>query len=110
MTFEMKIARKLGWIAFPLVAVFMAGCATQQKRYPLPEEHKEIARIPYIPNARFWGDELPSHILERLEEEKIQIQLKEPEARDKPIDYLAYKCVTSACCLPPMSDRIMFLR
>mgnify|MGYP000275955643 CR=1 FL=1 len=56
------------------LGIWLTGCATHPKRYPLPEEQKEFAQIPYIPDARFWGDELPPHILQRLEEEKIEIQ------------------------------------
>ena len=86
---KMEIINKIVFIAFFAAVLFVAGCATYPNRYPLPEEHKDAAQIPYIPDARFWGDELPPHILERLEEERIQIQLKEPEAKNKPIDYLA---------------------
>jgi len=86
---KMEIINKIVFIAFFAAVFFVAGCATYPNRYPLPEEHKDAAQIPYIPDARFWGDELPPHILERLEEERIQIQLKEPEAKNKPIDYLA---------------------
>lgn len=67
----------------------MSGCATSQKRSPIPEEYKDIAQIPYISNARFWGDVIPPGIKESIEEEKFQIQLKAPDAKYKPIDYLA---------------------
>jgi len=77
------------FIASICSAFLVAGCATPLNRNPLPKEYKDIAQIPYIPGARFWGDKLPPRILEKLDEEKIQIQLKEPEAKDKTIDYLA---------------------
>jgi len=66
-----------------------AGCATSITRVPLPERYQNIAQIPYIPDARFWGDTLPPHIMESLEDEKYQIQIKDPEARYKTINYLA---------------------
>jgi len=67
----------------------VSGCATAPKRNPLPVEFKDIAKIPYIPDARFWGDKLPPHILKSLEEEKFQIQLKNPEVKSATINYLA---------------------
>lgn len=84
---------KTTWTIFSMIVVMTAlmvsGCATAPKRNPLPESFINKAQIPYIPNARFWGDALPPHILERLEDEKFQIQLKDPEARYEPVHYLA---------------------
>jgi hypothetical protein len=84
---------KTNWTIFSVIVVLAAlmvsGCATVIERNPLPVEFKDTAQIPYIPDARFWGDKLPPHILESLEEEKFQILLKEPEARYEPINYLA---------------------
>lgn len=69
--------------------ILISGCATAPKRHPLPKEFKDIAEIPYMPDARFWGDTLPSHLLESIENEKFQIQLSDPEAKYKSINYLA---------------------
>ena len=84
---------KTNWTVFSIVVVLTAlmvtGCATALKRNPLPESFINEAQIPYIPDARFWGDALPPHILERLENEKFQIQLNDPEARYEPVHYLA---------------------
>ena len=84
---------KTNWTIFSMIVVLTAlmvsGCATAPKRNPLPESFINIAQIPYIPDARFWGDALPPHILDSLENEKFQILLKEPEARNEPIHYLA---------------------
>ena len=41
------------------LAAIIQGCASAPKRNPLPEAYSEIAQIPGIPYARFWGDELP---------------------------------------------------
>lgn len=84
---------KTNWTVFSmmvvLTALMVSGCATAPKRNPVPESFIDKAQIPYIPDARFWGDALPPNILESLEEKKFQIQLKEPEARYEPIHYLA---------------------
>lgn len=85
----MKTSRKILIIIFILSALLMSGCATSHKRNPLPEAYGDIAQIPYIPDARFWGDTLPSEIREELTEIKEQIREKEPEKKYKPIDYLA---------------------
>ncbi len=85
----MKNNRKILITIFILSALLMSSCATSYKRTPLPETYGEIAQIPYIPDARFWGDTLPSGIQESLAETKEQIKEKEPEAKYKSIDYLA---------------------
>jgi hypothetical protein len=84
-----KTKKKIIAHIFIIIAVLITGCATFPKRNPLPEEYKDIAQIPLIPDARFWGDVLPPGIIESLDNEKFQIQLKAPDAKDKPIDYLA---------------------
>ncbi len=85
----MKTDRKILIIVFILSALLMSGCATSYKRNPLPKAYGDIAQIPFIPDARFWGDTLPSGIREKLVEIKEEIREKEPEAKYKPIDYLA---------------------
>ena len=85
----MKTNRKISIIIFILSALLMSGCATGHKRTPLPEAYGDIAQIPFIPNARFWGDTVPSGIQENLAEMKEEIRETEPEAKYKPIDYLA---------------------
>ncbi|MDX2498790.1 MAG: hypothetical protein QNL11_12935, partial [Desulfobacterales bacterium] len=69
----MKNNRKILIIIFILSALLLSGCATSYKRNPLPEAYGDIAQIPYIPNARFWGDTLPSGIQENLAEIKEEI-------------------------------------
>ena len=85
----MKTSRKILIIVFILSAFLLSGCATGYKRNPLPEAYGDIAQIPYIPYARFWGDTLPSEIQEELTEIKEEIREKDPEAKYKPINYLA---------------------
>ncbi len=49
------------WITLVLAICigYTAGCGTVPKRNALPEELSNRAVIPGIPNARFWGDEVP---------------------------------------------------
>jgi predicted patatin/cPLA2 family phospholipase len=85
----MKTNRKILIIIFILSAFLMSGCATSYKRTPLPEAYRDIAQIPYIPDARVWGDTIPPGIQERIAEIKEQVREKEPEAKYEPVDYLA---------------------
>jgi len=85
----MKTNRKILIIIFILSALLMSGCAISHKRNPLPEAYGDIAQIPYIPDARVWGDTIPPGIQERIAEIKEQIREKEPEAKYEQIDYLA---------------------
>jgi hypothetical protein len=85
----MKTNRQILIIIFILSALLMSGCATSHKRNPLPEAYGDIAQIPYIPDARIWGDTLPIGLQEKFAELKEQIREKNPEAIDEPIDYLA---------------------
>jgi predicted acylesterase/phospholipase RssA len=65
------------------------GCYLSPSRNPLPGKYKDVAQIPFIPDARFWGDVLPSELNESLEEKKLQIKFRDPDAKYKPITYLA---------------------
>lgn len=69
--------------------MFIFGCATSVKRNPLPEAYGNIAQIPYIHEARYWGDDLPPNLQERIYDLKEQISGKDPQAKIKPVDYLA---------------------
>jgi predicted patatin/cPLA2 family phospholipase len=86
---NMKNNRKILIIILILSAFLISGCATSHIRNPLPKAYGDIAQIPYIPNARFWGDTLPSGIQEELTEIKEEIREKDPEAKYKPLDYLS---------------------
>lgn len=50
-----------------LIVLFQAGCLPVVVRHQLPEELAEQAIIPGFPDARFWGDETPESMQERLE-------------------------------------------
>lgn len=72
-----------------LPVLLMSSCATHYQRTPLPEAYGDKAQIPYIPDARFWGDTLPTGMQEGFTEIKYEILETDPEAKFKPIDYLA---------------------
>jgi len=76
-----------------LLAVFLVvntqGCATVRKRNPVPEVQSQIAQIPGIPTARFWGDQLPPDLDKRLAKYKAQMRANNPEALGRPHTYLA---------------------
>ncbi len=42
-----------------VLALAVSGCATTVARIPVPKTQVSKAAIPRIPNARFWGDEVP---------------------------------------------------
>ncbi|MGI9237541.1 MAG: patatin-like phospholipase family protein, partial [Woeseiaceae bacterium] len=83
----MRAAR--GLIVAASVLVFV-GCAAVQVRSPVPSELVGEAEIPGIPKARFWGDEWPRWLADRL------TTITDSEAReqlgvlfDAPHNYLA---------------------
>jgi predicted patatin/cPLA2 family phospholipase len=85
----MKTSRKIVIIIFILSALLLSGCATSYKRNPLPEAYGDIAQIPYIPYARFWGDKVPRWMHEKIDDFKEEIRQNESETNDMSNDYLA---------------------
>ncbi|MDH3343916.1 MAG: patatin-like phospholipase family protein [Desulfobacteraceae bacterium] len=85
----MKTNRKILIIVFILSALLLSGCATSYKRNPLPEAYGDIAQIPYIPYARFWGDSVPSWFQEKIDDIKEQIRQSESDTKNISSDYLA---------------------
>lgn len=61
-------AEKLGNALTLLAMVLMlAACGTIPNRNPLPQQGDQLAEIPGLPpEARFWGDQAPQLLLERL--------------------------------------------
>jgi predicted acylesterase/phospholipase RssA len=64
------------------------GCASAPKRNPIPPAYGEIAHIPGIPRARFWGDEPPPLTDEELESMRAWVLATPAAARRSPA-YLA---------------------
>ena len=74
-----------------VVIIFLVvGCATAPKRTPVPKDLTNVASIPGIPEARFWGDEWPKFSRERFENFTESEFLKNfPAIYNKPHNYLA---------------------
>lgn len=73
-----------------LTFLFLGGCASPPTRTILPREYVNIAAIPGVPNARFWGDEWPSFSI-NLFKDKSASELKQrfPRVYGKEHAYLA---------------------
>ncbi len=50
----------------------LAACGTVPDRKPLPDPQEQMAEIPGVPNARFWGDATPDFLLERLANSTVE--------------------------------------
>ena len=72
-----------------ILIVNTQGCASVPKRNPVPEAQSQVAQIPGIPMARFWGDQLPPDLDKRLAYYKAQVRANNPEAIGRPHNYLA---------------------
>lgn len=72
-----------------ILIINIPGCASLPKRNPVPEMQSQIAQIPGIPMARFWGDQLPPYLDKRLATLKAQMRANNPEAIGRPHNYLA---------------------
>ena len=68
----------LWWLATLLL---LTGCTSAQERNPVPADQIELAEVPGIPDARFWGDAPPADIerqLKELREQQLTGQLIGP--------------------------------
>lgn len=72
-----------------LVMTLLAGCGTAPTRNQVPEAYSATAEIPGIPRARFWGDEPPSWLGERIEMTAEESRQKSPGIYGRPHNYLA---------------------
>ena len=79
----------LNIVAVILSLWLLSGCAATRVRNPLPEQYADTAQIPYVPDARYWGDTPPDEMLERLAEIKSQMLEKDAGALGKTMNYLA---------------------
>jgi predicted acylesterase/phospholipase RssA len=73
------------------LAVLLAACGTIPFRNPLPQQGDELAVIPGLPaDARFWGDQAPELLLERLRTwSPAQLQELVPSWYGKQANFLA---------------------
>jgi predicted acylesterase/phospholipase RssA len=72
-----------------LLSAVVQGCASVPERKPVPSTLSEIAEIPGIPSARFWGDALPPNWEKQVAERRAQIEANHPEVLSRPIALLA---------------------
>jgi hypothetical protein len=75
-----------------VIFAFLAGCSNLPERNPVPVESTNIATIPGIPEARFWGDEWPKFSLKRLNtitEAELETETKYSGIYKKAHNYLA---------------------
>lgn len=86
----MTIAIRTSYL-FPcaLIALLAVGCGSVPKRHPLPPELSTTARIPGIPDARIWGDEIPHYADEWFTQSREELQERYPAWFGKEHNYLA---------------------
>ena len=65
-----------------LIASLFASCAAVRDRNPVPEELVEVAAVPGIPRARFFGDTSPAWLDEEVREIEER-RASDPALRDK---------------------------
>ena len=70
----MRFQRSLCIIVLISILLAAGGCGTVPLRKPLPEKYGDRARIPGIPLAKFWGDEIPYFSGAILEEPREKLQ------------------------------------
>jgi len=69
---------------------FLQSCATLPERRPVPEEAVEIAQIPGIPVARWWGDKMPQVFVNALNNfSQPDYEIRFPEIINRSHHYLA---------------------
>jgi predicted acylesterase/phospholipase RssA len=73
------------------LALLLTACGTIPHRNPLPQKGDELASIPGLPeDARFWGDQAPELLLERLRTwSPEQMQAFIPTWYGKSLNFLA---------------------
>jgi predicted acylesterase/phospholipase RssA len=71
-------SRRLAYLV--ALALILQACVSIPKRNPVPEEMVEQAAIPGIPLARFWGDELPADVEDRID--LLEEQMRADGSRD----------------------------
>ncbi len=67
----------------------LSSCGALTTRNALPEQYVQDAQIEDMPFARFWGDEMPSDLQERLIETKKHFSAIDQDVKEKTVNYLA---------------------
>ncbi|MFT5351444.1 MAG: hypothetical protein ACI9MF_002267 [Gammaproteobacteria bacterium] len=80
------------FVLLTLAYLLIAGCSTDSQliRNPAPESEDKRVAIAGIPDARFWGDDVPIRVYERLlGRPREEVRADYPAMFDKPHNYLA---------------------
>ena len=85
----MQAKGKIPILIVILLVLILTGCGKIYIRNPLPKAYGDTAQVPYIPNARIWGDVLPVGFQEDTDEIRAQIEERDSDAKHKTVDYLA---------------------
>ena len=74
---------RYNWLAgVLLVGTLFASCASVRERTPVPEDLVEVAAVPGIPRARFFGEDTPAWLDEEVQE-IVQRRASDPALRDR---------------------------
>jgi hypothetical protein len=79
----------LSLLAAAVVALSFQSCATAPKREAFTKSEGQIAQIPGIPLARFWGDELPPNLGRNIDMFKEQLSNNESGQEINSLNFLA---------------------
>jgi predicted acylesterase/phospholipase RssA len=67
-------ATRIQWgVAVVILTVLASGCTLPQQRTTLPDQLADVATVPGIPRARFWGDRLPPWFDDGLDVMRTQL-------------------------------------
>lgn len=64
---QLSLNKTLQLIYGGVCMLIVSGCTTIAPRNPLPEQYSETAEIPGIPDARFYGDEMASFWVDKID-------------------------------------------
>jgi hypothetical protein len=90
----LRVFRGLQATAALALALVLAGCATPIERDPVPMSLVSTASIPGLAHARFWGDEVPSNIVEFARSRlpgaaRLAVSLHQDKGGRPVVEYLA---------------------
>lgn len=72
------------------LALLVIGCANMPERNPVPPELTNLAGIPGVPDARFWGDGSPTFAIDRFRAfTDAQMRHNFPAIFNRPHNYVA---------------------
>jgi hypothetical protein len=72
------------------IALLLSGCASVALRNPVPVSLEQEPTVIGLSDARFWGDDIPLHIEQKMRTlSKEEIQVRYPALYGRPHNYLA---------------------